>query len=243
MDAETDQWWSPGDSSLKGGCSERPLPRSLLCAHRVSAVLLFAPLAPSIHQHQHRSLFGRPHHVLELPLLRVRRIELRGHFRHGLQEPQQETALYRVIRVLRRRPASGQRRPRVGCWRAGVSPRYAAGRGLPALPASGGRARHSVRAVGLETTALRFFLQQIGNAGPTAPRQPLRYPSQAQGGFPAQPPSQLYPLLKGRLFDQCYPCNRNSPISAAPSWVHSSADRAPSFRSKRGRETGWTCCK
>jgi len=38
------------------------------------------------------------------------------------------------------------------------------------------------------------FIQQIRDAGPTAHRQPLRDPFQAQGGFPAQPPSQLHLL-------------------------------------------------
>jgi hypothetical protein len=47
----------------------------------------------------------------------------------------------------------------------------------------------------IATTGSWFFIQQVRDAGPTAHRQPLRDPFQAQRGFPAQPPSQLHLLL------------------------------------------------
>jgi len=105
-------YWGILASRRQGDPGKVRLPRQMQAQTAMPLTGIAQRLAPSIHQHQHRRLFGGLHHVLELPLLRVGLFELRGHFRHGLQEPQQETALHRVIHVLRQRPARGQCRPR-----------------------------------------------------------------------------------------------------------------------------------
>ena len=63
------------------------------------------PLRPSIHQHQHGGWLGGLHHVLELPVLRVRFLELGGDGGDGFQEVEEEAALDRVIHFLRKGPS------------------------------------------------------------------------------------------------------------------------------------------
>jgi len=55
----------------------------------------------SIHQHQHGGWFGGLHHILELPVLRVGFFELGGDCGDEFQEAEEETALDRVMDVLR----------------------------------------------------------------------------------------------------------------------------------------------
>jgi len=51
--------------------------------------------------HEGRCFLGVFHDILKLPFLRVQFFEPVGNFRDGFQEAQKETALYRVIHVLR----------------------------------------------------------------------------------------------------------------------------------------------
>ena len=64
----------------------------------------------SVNQHQDNGLFGRFDQLVKLPFLRLRLFELRRHLRHGFQETHQETALNRVIHILRQRRALRQSR-------------------------------------------------------------------------------------------------------------------------------------
>jgi len=96
-----------------------------------------------IHQHQHRRLLRRLHHVLKLPFARVWRFELGGNFRHGFEKAQKKTALHRVIDILRQwvgratRPSrSATRRTKCG------DTRFVIGRRLQSHAR-----RHSVRRV------------------------------------------------------------------------------------------------
>jgi hypothetical protein len=62
----------------------------------------------SIHQHEDGGILRRLHYILKLPVSRVRRFELGGNVRHRFEEAQQQTALDRVIHILRQRPAHDQ---------------------------------------------------------------------------------------------------------------------------------------
>ena len=69
-------------------------------------------LRVSIYQHKHGGFFGSLHHVGRFHVLGVRLFDFSGYLRHGLKKAKQETALHRVIDVLRQLPARGQRRLR-----------------------------------------------------------------------------------------------------------------------------------
>ena len=67
----------------------------------------------SINQHQDSRSLGGFNNIFKLSVSRYRRFELGLHVRHGFEEAQQQTALDRVIHILRQRPARRQRRPRI----------------------------------------------------------------------------------------------------------------------------------
>jgi len=67
------------------------------------------PRPTSVHQNKHGSLFGSFDDLLKLPLLCLRLLQLRRHFRHGFQEwegriPLRPSRLQCVIHILRQRP-------------------------------------------------------------------------------------------------------------------------------------------
>ena len=67
----------------------------------------------------------------------------------------------------------------------------------------------------------------------------VRAPRLAFRTWVARPPKAPFPLW----LDSSYPWRCKRPMRAAPIRLNSSVDKAPSFRSRRGRETGCTCCK
>ncbi len=64
----------------------------------------------SIHQHKHRCILRRLHHVLKLLIRRAGRFELGVHVWLGFEEAQKETALDRVVDILRQRSLKMQRK-------------------------------------------------------------------------------------------------------------------------------------
>ena len=63
-----------------------------------------------INQNKHRRYLRLLHHILKLPVSRIRRFDLGRNIRHGFEETQEKAALHRVIDILRQRPARRQRR-------------------------------------------------------------------------------------------------------------------------------------
>jgi len=71
------------------------------------------PPYQSINQDENGSILGGFHNILKLPVNRHRLFEFRGHIRHRFKETQEQTALHRIIHILRQRPAGRQRHRRI----------------------------------------------------------------------------------------------------------------------------------
>ena len=106
-------WWGERPREPKVFCSVAA--RRQTAADRIQngGALPRRRYARSINQDQDSGLLRRFHHALELPVSRDRCFEFGRNRRHGFQEAQQQTALDRVIDILRQRPARRQRRRRI----------------------------------------------------------------------------------------------------------------------------------
>ena len=96
--AESNRW-------LRGGKAGTLTARKWDLFPRIFLPSIFLPDFPlcrflrSIHEHEHRSLFGVFHDVLKFSCGSLWFFELGGNLRHGFQETQQETALHVTTRI------------------------------------------------------------------------------------------------------------------------------------------------
>ena len=67
----------------------------------------------SVNQNKNGGILGGFDDLLKRFLLHIRLFQFRRHLRHRLQEAQEQTALHRVIYILRQRPGGRQRRRRI----------------------------------------------------------------------------------------------------------------------------------
>jgi hypothetical protein len=72
--------------------------------------------ATSINEDEDGGVLGGFDDILKLPVSRDRCFQLGRNCRHRFEEAQQQTALHRVIDILRQRPARGQGRRRIHSW-------------------------------------------------------------------------------------------------------------------------------